>query len=605
MEKTRKILREQRLQKYSRILSNRYKIQLIVKEMKEYGYCNTANKIWIREDIDKDEIRNLILQKGITLHELGHILFTSSKEWVDIDKNLANVISDGRVEEGVARLFSKARMYFIFLNQVILGKFEREPMNTERYTMELIFREAKRTTGLARLPDDIHQLLKKELKDDYDWFLTQTRLAVDSSTEKESAEITLKIENKLKEIFNKPYFDSLPSVQSVSGSGSISSSGASSRKMPKLTQEDKTVIEQIEKLNKEDSEDGSVAEKNKDGDKTTSGSGTGFSEEDADGEETDEHGFGDSEEYKDDEIEDNSSNGLLGAIEKNITNEVLRELRNETDIITAGNIKGDFGTYDTGKGTPGAGAGYYGKSLNPIDTPPLEPISNRMAHAFKIIAQSGKNWNHNQTRGKLEMHKITTLLQSAEQPRVFKRKIKKEKTDLSVAILVDASGSMQSKCVNATKSAYIIARALEIGRFNTEVIQFGVRGYQYNKQVYGVKAFNQKLVYAKNNFRPLALGGTPLLPALKGAEQSLAKQDSKRKVVIVVTDGAPDNVQGCKQKINEMEKKGIAVIGILVGWYRSNLFVQDRGIQCEDVTKLPVQMQGIIKNILHHSKGVN
>jgi len=599
------VLRQQRLQKYSRILSNRYRIKLELNDSTELGCCNTANRIWINPDIDNDEIINLILQKSITLHELGHILFTSAKEWEGIDHNLANIISDGRVEEGVSRLFSKARMYFIYCNRKLLGKFERQEQDDiEKYTMELIFRESKRTTGIPPLSEDIHQLLKEKLGDDYQWFLKKTREAVEAKTEKESAEISGDIEDKFKLLFNKPMFDSLPNVGSVSSESSVHSSGSTARQLPKQTEEGKQLVEELNKLNKKESEQNTNDKSDADGEVETnepfgdmgedSGTSLGGNEQTDDAGESGGSGSGN-------ESGDEPSDDVFNSMEENIRNEVMRELRNESDVISAGNVEGDFSTYDVGEGTPSHRRG-YGNFVNPINTTSLESIGNRMAHTFKIIAQSGKNWNHNQTRGKLEMHKLTSLLQSGEQPRIFKRKIQKEKTDLAVAILLDASGSMQRRCKQATKAAYVIARALETGKYLSEIVQFGVRGYSYNKHVYGVKSFNQHLVYAKNKFVPLAVAGTPLLPALIGAEKSLMNQESKRKVVIVITDGAPDRMKSCKVKMNEMEKKGISVIGIVIDYSYRNLFPENREIVCNNVADLPVQMQGVIKNILLKSK---
>jgi len=90
-----------------------------------------------------------------------------------------------------------------------------------------------------------------------------------------------------------------------------------------------------------------------------------------------------------------------------------------------------------------------------------------------------------------------------------------------------------------------------------------------------------------------------LLIALKGAEKSLLHQKSKRRIIIVATDGYPNYSEECKIRINELENKGIAVIGILINTKdKYGIFHKDRRILCENVHTLPTQMSGVIKNVL-------
>jgi uncharacterized protein with von Willebrand factor type A (vWA) domain len=148
--------------------------------------------------------------------------------------------------------------------------------------------------------------------------------------------------------------------------------------------------------------------------------------------------------------------------------------------------------------------------------------------------------------------------------------------------------------VKAVRAAYTVVKALELGGYKSEVLNFFA-----SERVHGIKSFNQKIEYALNEFVPFYEGGTPLKKCLDGAEKSLARQASKRKIIIVATDGAPNRVSACRQKIKELEAKGIIVIGILINTYDSNnVFNSKHRLICYDINKLPMQMTEVIKKVL-------
>ena len=606
MEKARKRIREQRLQKYSRILSDKYNIGLKLRKFKGYGYCDTSRHVVINETIDGDAFTNLVLQKAITLHEIGHILYTSSTAWKNIDSGLRNLISDGRDEEAMSRLYQKARLYFIYANQMILQHkpYELEPnkdINLERGIMDLVFREAKKTTGIPQLPKSMHIKLKKKLGIDYDWLLAKTRDAIEAKTEKEAATITKDIELRIKKIMGKNEYSQLREV-SIRGSLSTEKCGSSSRQMPKEDEEGKEEIETIVRTlkkaaddTKDDKSDDSgklldidvsidVPDINKKQDDDVSTDST-----DTDNIDNTKNTNNAKPDIKIDGLEE-----LMESINDQIEDEIIGELNNEITQLNKDDVEGDFGDYGIDDDEIDIYT-KYGSKRKPVDSKKLENIANRISHSFKMIAEKGDGWVHNKTRGKLEMHKITRVI--ANDSRVFKNIDKKELNDISAVILLDASGSMgRDRCKLATESAYIVTRALELGNYNSEVLQFGVGN---KKNMHGLKAFNQKLDYAKHKFVPTNNGTTPLLRALEGAEKSLLCQNSKKRVVIVATDGYPDKVKECKAKINELEKKDIVVIGILIHKRDIyNIFHEDRRILCKDVNELPIQMSNVIKNVL-------
>ena len=134
MKESRRLIRQDRLQKFVRLLSGRYNINVILPEDKRidvfehklgkpiyYGYSDSKKNIWINPKLHDDTYENLIQQKSVALHELGHVLFTDGDKWIEsgVNHTFCNIIEDGRVEESMARTYPKARNYFYYLNEKI------------------------------------------------------------------------------------------------------------------------------------------------------------------------------------------------------------------------------------------------------------------------------------------------------------------------------------------------------------------------------------------------------------------------------------------------------------------------------------------------------
>ena len=57
-------------------------------------------------------------------------------------------------------------------------------------------------------------------------------------------------------------------------------------------------------------------------------------------------------------------------------------------------------------------------------------------------------------------------------------------------------------------------------------------------------------------------GGTPLAPALWWVVQTLYAQKEERKIVLVITDGMPDEIEACRAVLSRMRDLRMEVYGI-------------------------------------------
>jgi nitric oxide reductase activation protein len=74
--------------------------------------------------------------------------------------------------------------------------------------------------------------------------------------------------------------------------------------------------------------------------------------------------------------------------------------------------------------------------------------------------------------------------------------------------------------------------------------------------------FHENVAQTKHRYVPSTLGTTPLGEALLWLIKDMANRRENRKMVIVLTDGAPNDPVICQKLIKRMEKFDIEVIGI-------------------------------------------
>ncbi len=162
-------------------------------------------------------------------------------------------------------------------------------------------------------------------------------------------------------------------------------------------------------------------------------------------------------------------------------------------------------------------------------------------------------------RGKLDAHKLHRL--NTANPRVFRREDNQPGQNTAAQILLDCSGSMSGVPIQLARQAcYAVAKALEpIKGVNAAVTAFPAitdRGEN------GVKALVRHGEKVSNQFGVEGVGGTPLAPALWWVMQTLYAQKEERKIVILITDGRPDNVPACHAALGKMRALGMEVYGI-------------------------------------------
>ena len=161
--------------------------------------------------------------------------------------------------------------------------------------------------------------------------------------------------------------------------------------------------------------------------------------------------------------------------------------------------------------------------------------------------------------GKLSGHGLYRI--AVYDPRLFLKNESVTGLDTAIHILLDISGSMTSRIDLACAACYSVALALAA----IPGISVGVSAFpadyeeDINATVYPLLRHGERVV---NSFSVEAHGSTPLTEAMWYVLGMLSTLPEKRKVMLVVTDGYPDDPETTKETITVAQRMGMEVLGI-------------------------------------------
>lgn len=154
--------------------------------------------------------------------------------------------------------------------------------------------------------------------------------------------------------------------------------------------------------------------------------------------------------------------------------------------------------------------------------------------------------------------------------RVFRRTITARHPDAAVQVLIDVSGSMR-KHDKAAGSSYVqiaqdaaLALALALERITGVSVAVSVfhEWYETPASVGELVSFGQSVRHRSDCFSQAAGGSTPLAQALWYGAGQLLQQPRNRRLMIVLTDGEPDNIPATLDVITRCQASQIELIGI-------------------------------------------
>ena len=191
---------------------------------------------------------------------------------------------------------------------------------------------------------------------------------------------------------------------------------------------------------------------------------------------------------------------------------------------------------------------------------------------------------------------------SVQNPRVFLRREEVPGVNTAVHILLDISGSMYRRIHLATSACYAVASALSgIPGINVGVTAFPATTPNDIPGVCPLVRHGQRV---GTGFDVPATGSTPLAEALWWIAKTMLSLKENRKILLLITDGQPDNSQKTLEALQMLQNIGIEVMGIAI---QSPELARLLPIQTniDNMNDLAGAMFNMLGSSLIHNKGMN
>ena len=194
------------------------------------------------------------------------------------------------------------------------------------------------------------------------------------------------------------------------------------------------------------------------------------------------------------------------------------------------------------------------------------------------------------------LHRIAT-----NDPRLFRSNEKVVGIDTAVHILLDVSGSMARRIKLASLACYSVASSLS----SIRGVNVGVTAFPALEEQDDIVTVCPLLKHGErmnDDFEVTVQGTTPLAEALWWVAKQLASQKEVRKIILLITDGEPDDFQAALETVAALQKLGIEIIGVGIHSCRLSVFVEYQ-ITITELSELAPAMLTLLQQTLLRKGG--
>lgn len=179
-------------------------------------------------------------------------------------------------------------------------------------------------------------------------------------------------------------------------------------------------------------------------------------------------------------------------------------------------------------------------------------------------------------------------------PRIFRKKTEIKEVNTAVVVLLDLSGSMNGRYEVANAAAFALHTTL-FGLKGVAICSMEFSGKDKEPDVNMLVDFGKKP--KSENFNHHPFDGTPTDTAIWAGRVMLLQRPEPRKIMLILTDGCPDDRSETKAATRRTMKDGIeiAAIGIMANSVKN---YWDNHKIIETIQELPAAMFGIMEGLL-------
>ena len=173
----------------------------------------------------------------------------------------------------------------------------------------------------------------------------------------------------------------------------------------------------------------------------------------------------------------------------------------------------------------------------------------------------------------------------------------------AVSIVVDRSGSMTHCIGHAAQAAVATMLAFDVPGLKTQVSVFPWYGGNRDEGVAVIKRWEESPKQLASRVASLTVdGGTPMAEAVLFAASDIVRRGETLKIVMVVTDGDPNDREATKYIIDRARADGITVVGLGIGVDTSSVFGSRYAATITDIGELSASMVKLVKAAFEDQK---
>ena len=235
------------------------------------------------------------------------------------------------------------------------------------------------------------------------------------------------------------------------------------------------------------------------------------------------------------------------------------------------------------------------------------PLVGRFTQAISPLL-IGESFDEQRLKSgsRLDERRLTQALTSSD-PAIFKRRVIEDDQSVAVHVLVDNSSSTNMVAARGWQihrhllvASLALVRALEaFPEVKCAISGFpGTRGLDC-ATIYPIKRSDTSLT--GKSCCPAPFGTTPMGEAVLSAGIDLLSVDKQRRIILVLTDGKPNDTHKAIHARQVLNGLGIEVLGLVIGGnpaYPTNVF--DQSVFVTDVADLPRELLTLVQNLLKH-----
>ena len=243
----------------------------------------------------------------------------------------------------------------------------------------------------------------------------------------------------------------------------------------------------------------------------------------------------------------------------------------------------------------------------------ISGVTSALAGAMRtlVIAKNKRRTSYNREDGDLDMRNIVGIALGA--PDVYSRTAVHRDQNTALLFLVDISASMRMgngkrkkrPIELAMESVVALTEALGAARrVVTRYDAFTSEGERNRLQ--NLKDFHENVVTAKTNvshlirdldLKQVVMGGTPTGEMMLESWEVLRRRKEAKRVIMVITDGEPDDEGLANRAAASIKADGGIVIGIAVNAAEPK-FDLDHWVLVPEIEELPVRIMGAIRPLI-------